>query len=293
MSRRGAIAGLVLVLWLAGVAALAHRQFFRGEAERLAQAALLIAPGGYYYAVMANGEHVGYASSTVDTIANGISVRDVMVADVSTPQGSRRLAARSRVMLSRGMRLRGFLLQLGGSYGPYVVRGAMTGDTLLTLTTTTGSARPTTTQVRVQHPLLMPTVVPIALALEQRPKIGREYAYSIYDPLARAPRDVTLRVRAESLFVLGDSAVLDGATERWREAHQDTVRGWRIEEADGGPLHGWVDEKGRLIQTTLPGRFALHRTPYELAFQNWDLDAKEDTIATTSATAAATAGPRH
>jgi hypothetical protein len=276
VSRRALTAASILVLWLGGIAALTRRELFRGDADRLAQAALLVAPGVEYYAITQHGAHVGWGSSSVDTMPTGLIVRDVLIADArgGRDSGVRRLAARSIVHLTRGMRLTDFAVQLGGAYGPYEVSGTMTGDTLLTLVTRAGGPRADTSRVPVRGPLLLPTTVPIALALTERPKIGRSETYLVFDPVTGKPEPLTVQVRAESLFVLADSARLDGVSGRWVAAHQDTVRGWRLEQQGGGLVSGWIDEKGRTIQATPLGRFDLRRTAYEMAFQNWSLAGK-------------------
>ena len=85
---------------------------------------------------------------------------------------------------------------------------------------------------------------------------------------------------AESLFVVPDSAKLDEARGTWIVAHQDTVRGWRLDPQGSTLVSGWIDARGRAIETRPMGTFTLRRTAYELAFQNWTLDAKRRAAAT-------------
>jgi hypothetical protein len=275
VNRRAAVGTVIAVAWVAGMAALARRELFRGETERMAQAALLIAPGAEYYALTQDSDRIGYASSTIDTSATGIHATEVLVADLPSPAGLRRLAARSLVNLTRGMRLVNFQFELGSSYGPYTVFGRTDGDSVLVLVVTAGAAPPDTTRVPLRGALMLPSTVPLALALEQRPKVGRRYTYAVYDPMSGTVDDATVTVKAESLFVLTDSASLAAAGQRWEPAHQDTVRAWRIEQTGGGLLNGWVDLQGRLVQASPLGQFTVRRTAYEIAFQNWSLDNKE------------------
>ena len=79
---------------------------------------------------------------------------------------------------------------------------------------------------------------------------------------------------AESLFVVPDSAKRDETSGRWIMAHEDTVRGWRLDPQGSTLVSGWIDARGRAIETRPIGTFTLRRTAYELAFQNWTLDAK-------------------
>jgi hypothetical protein len=266
------VAVAVLLLWLAGLGLLARREFFPDEAAELAEAALLIAPGTEYYAVMAGDRHIGFASSSIDTVGTGIRIVDYLVADLRADGATHRAAVRITSDLSRGLRLRGFRFQLGGDAGPMDVRGSMTSDSLLTLVSIVGDARPDTQQIRVTSPLLLPTVVPIAVALRSTPDVGDESQYTMFDPASLTPTPVTVRVVAESLFVVSDSAHFDDASQRWVSAHDDTVRAWRIEQSGTGFIGGWVDAKGRMVTTSQLGTLRLRRTAYEMAYLNWPLE---------------------
>jgi hypothetical protein len=93
----------------------------------------------------------------------------------------------------------------------------------------------------------------------------------MFDPASRTIRNVTMRVEADSLFLLPDSATLDSATHHWVKAHQDSLRGWRI-TSPKAPITAWVDRGGRLIYGSEPGGLTISRTAFELAFENWRLD---------------------
>ncbi|HSU94467.1 MAG TPA: hypothetical protein VLI43_12205 [Gemmatimonadaceae bacterium] len=279
LTRRDSLGGAIIFLWLVGLALLARRELFVAEPEQLLEAALLVVPGTAYYEVMSGDERVGWASASIDTSRSGISVRDVMVID-APDSAAKRFAARARVTLTPGLRLTGFTFELGGDHGPYRVSGKMSEDTVLQLITATGKSRADTARMPVQRAVLWPTTVPLALALADRPKVGRTYRYSIYDPTTGAPEDVQLQVGAESLFVVPDSAKRDETSGRWIMAHEDTVRGWRLDPQGSTLVSGWIDARGRAIETRPIGTFTLRRTAYELAFQNWTLDAKRRTAGT-------------
>lgn len=279
MTRRDSIGAGIIFLWLVGLALLARRELFVGEPEQMTEAALLVVPGSAYYEVMNGDKRVGWASSSIDTSVTGISVRDVLVIDPPDSGASDRLAARVRVNLTPGLRLAGFTFELGGNHGPYRVSGQMSQDTLLELITVAGKARPDTASVTVRRAVFWPTTVPLALALAARPKVGRVYKYPIYDPTTGTPEDIQLTVGAESLFVIPDSAKMDDARHSWIVAHEDTVRGWRLDPQGLTIVSGWIDERGRAIQTTPLGTFTLKRTAYELAFLNWTLEAKQSAAA--------------
>jgi hypothetical protein len=274
MTRRESIGAGIIFLWLVGLALLARRELFVAEPEQLMEAALLVVPGTAYYEVMNGDARVGWASASIDTSATGINVRDVVVIDAPDSAATKRFAARARVSLTPGLRLASFTFELGGDRAPYRVSGKMSQDTLLELITAAGKTRPDTATVSVRRAVFWPTTVPLALALAARPKVGRTYKYSIYDPTTGTPEEIQLAVGAESLFVIADSAKLDAARSTWVVAHADTVRGWRLDPQGSTLVSGWIDERGRAIETRPTGTFTLRRTAYELAFQNWTLDAK-------------------
>jgi hypothetical protein len=222
---------------------------------------------------------VGLASSSIDTSHAGISMRDVLVIDPPDSGARDRLAARSRVTLTPGLRLIAFTYELGGDHTPYRVNGKIGQDTMLRLVTSASKRHPDTASVAVHRAVFWPTTVPLALALAARPVVGRSYKYSIFNPVTGAPEDIQLTVGAESLFVIPDSAKMDEERNMWVVAHEDTVRGWRVDPQGTTLLSGWIDQRGRAIETAPMGTFTLKRTAYELAFLNWTLDAKENAAA--------------
>lgn len=81
MSRRSVAAG-VLLLWVGAIGWLVRREFWRTEGSRLTESTLSLPPGATYYALSLGGQQIGFASSTVDTLADTIRVDDVMVLEV-------------------------------------------------------------------------------------------------------------------------------------------------------------------------------------------------------------------
>ncbi len=266
MSRRAGIATAVLLAWMVGLALLGRRELFRSDDSRLIEAALRVSPGAEYYQVMQGERHVGFASSTLDTLEHGLQLTDYFVADVTADGAVHRASARTTVGLTRSLRLRSFRVDLGASIGPLVVEGTAEGDTALVIVTTAGE-RPDTQRVSLAEPVLFPTVVPIVLALGERPRVGRSYRYPIFDPLTMAPGVMTVHVRAETTFVVADSAEMMGGV--WRPALMDTVRAWRVEQEGGGPVSGWMDDRGRMVEASQFNAFTLRRTAYEIAYRNW------------------------
>jgi len=267
--RRAVAAGAILALWLGGLATLAFRQFDQGESARLERAALLVSPGAEYYGVFDGGRQVGFGSSTIDTSAAWVRITDFVVADLSTGRPRRRVAARTTARLTRGLRLTFFRYELGADAGPYTATGTVFGDTLLSLVVSAGHARPVTQRIRLHGPLFLPTMVPMVIALGDRAKVGEQYTYDVFDPVTGSSGPVTVRVNAESLFVVPDSAMFDTTAGRWVAAHEDTLRAWRLEQLGGGRLTGWIDSRGRMVSAEPLEHLAMHRTAYEMAYLNW------------------------
>jgi hypothetical protein len=260
-------------MWSVGLILLVRREYFRPHLEQLATAAMRVNPGAVYFGVVQNDRQLGFASSTIDTAQTEIVATDYFVADVPVAGKRRRAAVRTRVVLSRGLRLRTFDFSLNAEGPPFRAIGRVDGDTVLVIEVTSGSAPPDTQRVPLTGPILLPTMVPLAIALGERPTVGKEYVLPVFDPVGLSAKDLTLTVRAESVFVLNDSSSFDAATRTWRGTYPDTVRGWHIAAEGAGGFSGWIDEQGRIIGTSQLG-FELRRLPYEQAFGTWRLESE-------------------
>lgn len=276
LGRRGAIGVVILVLWLGGLGLLVRRELFRPHVERLAEAGLRVTPSATYYAVLQRGTQIGFASSTIDTADGGINVQDYLVADLPVGGRLHRATARMNVKLSRALRVNSFTVDVDADLSPIHADGRMTGDSLLVLAIRGAAGTAVDTQrIRLAGPVLLPALVPLAIALGERPRPGATITLPVFDPLRRTAADTKVHVLAESLFVLQDSSVFDAARGRWTGVLPDTVRAWRLATgADGrGGVDGWVDEQGRLVAATQLLGLTLERRPYEVAFENWKADA--------------------
>jgi transglutaminase superfamily protein len=266
------IAAALLAAWIGGMGMLVRREYFRPQIDRLAEAALRVTPSATFYAVMQGNKQVGFASSTVDTSSTMIEQRDYLVADIPVGGKVHRATARTTVTLTRTLRVRSFDVAFDVDQTPTRIRGQVSGDSVVQLVVGT-TASTDTQQLALSGPILLPTLVPLAVALEAKPSIGKSYVLPLFDHVAMAPRDVRIDVRAESLFVVNDSSVFDSTSGRWRGVLPDTVRGWQIVPQSGGGIGGWVDQQGRLLASSQFG-FRLERLPYEVAFENWRLDSE-------------------
>src|SRR4051812_2579785 len=138
----------VLALWLGGLALLARRELFRPHMEKLAEAGLRVGPGATFYAVLQQGQQIGFASSTVDTTDGGITVHDYLVADLPVGGSLHRATARSEVVLTRALRVSTFKLQMDAGLTPIDASGKVVGDSLLILALKSADGAPDTQRVK-------------------------------------------------------------------------------------------------------------------------------------------------
>ena len=289
----------VLVAWAAGLAVFMSRERRNAPAQRLAEAALRVSPGAAYYRVEKDGRQIGFASSTIDTTRGRLAIRDYLTADLPVGGSEHRATATSDVQLSRTLALTDFQLSFEGDGAPIGVSGRLVGDSALQVVVAHDGTAADTQHVRLTGPVVLPTMVPIAIALGEQPEVGRTYTLSSFDPIAMAPKPLSVRVEAESTFVFADSARFDDAQRRWLTAHRDSVRAWRV--ATDGPtaVRAWIDEQGRVVQLQHALGFTLRRTAYEIAFENWRMaggmraravSSNRDILETTAIAASAAIG---
>ena len=270
MSQRGLLAIGIVFAWVIGIAAFTRRELTRSDAERLAESALRVAPGATYFAVLHDGKHVGYASTTVDTLPRHIQVTDYLVADVRAGDSLRRKTTRTRVMLTRALVLKDFLVQQTTDSGPRISRGRILSDSVFEFIarTAVGARVRTLDSVRrvVRTALTATPLLPVVTMLGGQARVGRTAEFTTLDPSSGAIARAQVRLAAESLFVVSDSGAYAGTAAKWRSVHNDSVLAWRL---DGLPGTLWVDALGRVVRHERPDGTTLQRTAYELAFENW------------------------
>ena len=278
MDRRAMVGGAIIAAWVAGLAVLVRREYYRPALERLALAANRVTPGAVFFGVMRGGQQLGFASSTIDTASTSLSIADYLVADAPAGSQGKRTSQRTNVTLSRSLRMTHFDIALESDSAPVTVTGVVDGDTAVRMTITSGAAAPRLQRIMLSGPALLPILVPLAVVLTDKPKVGNRYNLPVLDPTTMRVEDVTIDVRAESLFVLNDSSVFDSTAQRWRGTRPDTVRAWQLVSKSAGPFDGWIDDQGRVVEMTRLG-FMVRRQPYEVAFENWASDPAHRAIA--------------
>lgn len=267
MSRRG-IALAVLGVWAVAVALLVSRSINRDPVEVLAIAALRIQPRSLYYTIERDGAVVGAGSSEIDTLATRIVATDYVEGVLPFADSTIDLRVRARSTFSRAlsfMEIR-ILVEPPRDSITVVIRRAT--DELLRVTGDRAGRVLGTQDIEARDPVFMPQWAALPLMLTREAREGSSMDVRILDPRTRIARETPLRIAAESLFVVVDSAAFDARDRTWVPALRDTVRAWRV-TGEGLPPTFWIDIAGRIVEAEDERGLRLRRTAYEIAFDNW------------------------
>ena len=280
--RRWAIA--ILLAWAATLGWLVRREYFRTSSARMAEAALSVSPGALFYRISLGAQQLGYASITVDTLVDSIRLEDMLVLDVPALGRLNRTEARSAAILDRALRLRGLHSAVDGPSSRFDALAAPNPEGLWSLIVRSSADSLSTTVPA--GPLELPSLWPLRLAFGNALRAGRTTTARLFDQFTLSFRNVTLQVTAESTLVVADSADYDSTTMAWVPVRFDTMRAYRL---DGGPdgLHLWIDAQGRLVRANSSRGYAIERTAFEMAYENF---RRRDTLRVMRASAAPARG---
>jgi len=269
VSRRGVIATSVLAAWVAGLAVLFVRELNPSPAARLADVALRITPITTFYLVEREGRHVGFASIAIDTVPHALQVTEYLVTESDS---GNRLTDQLIVRLSRGLAMREYESTSTRDADTTRIVGRIVDSTLIV---TSPGARSDT--IMVSPPTFAGAIRPMVAVLLDEPRVGSAHALRTIDPASGTTGPRTMRVDAESLFVVVDSAIAD-SSGRWHPVHRDTVRAWRLVADQAPQVDAWVDAQGLIVESRLGNGLRLRRTAFELAFENWRLANPERAV---------------
>ena len=258
MSRRGVVAISVLTAWAAGLALFLARELNPSAAARLAEVALRVVPMTTYYMVQDSGRHVGFASIAIDTVPQALQVTEYLVRE--SLDGTR-VTDQMVVRMSRGLSLRAFEATKTHAADTTRISGRVVDSTLIM----SGAISDTAS---VSLPAFAGAIEASVNILIGEPKVGSGGALRSIDPATGKVSTRTMRVAAESLFVVVDSAVAD-SSGRWFAVHRDTVRAWHLVATEAPAVDVWVDAQGLIVESRLGNGLVLRRTAFELAFENW------------------------
>ena len=266
-ARRIAIGATVVALWAVGLLLMARRNANRSEVEQLADVALRVQPATFYYAVERDGQQIGAISSSIDTTVQALVSEEYFVGEVASrsASGTERTSARWQSTLTRGFRLQRTSIAITRATMPFSIRAAVAEDTTLVVAVSQAGSDKPPVNLSVIPPVFTPALATVAFMLGGPHEIGRTQTMSVFDPTTRTVLRPELRIHAESLFTVVDSAAV-GPGGGWIVAHRDTVRAWRIE---GGPagLSAWVDAEGRVVAARMGNGWSVMRTAFEIAYR--------------------------
>lgn len=259
----------LLVIWVGTLGWLAKRELFRPHSEILAEAALRVPPGANYYRLELGGTQIGFATSTVDTLADTVRVFDQMLLQIPAMGSVQRVEAHTEANLTRTLRLRDFTATLQSAQTEFGVRGRVSGDTVLHVDIESEGSRQSST-VRLDEPIVLPALLPLNLAFGGELSVGRRYTVRMFDPLQMSARDLEVAVVAESTFIVPDSATYVDDDVMWIPARWDTLHAWKVRQDAGGmTVDAWIDDLGQIVKATTPVGFTMERTAFEIAFENF------------------------
>jgi len=266
MSKRGWLSVAILAAWAATLGFHVKRLYFRPGRELLAEAAQTIPPGTAYYAVFQGDRQIGWAQTDVDTLpdASGFLLEDRLVLRESLIPGLDPMQVTVEARLGPTFNLRSFHLAAEGVPGIRQVQGEVRGDSLLDLRVgDPGELR--TRKIALDEPIVVAAAWPLRFAAAQEVEAGSQFELQIYDPLTGAHRPMRMTVLEQRMRTFPDSVTAEDG--RWVTAREDTVLAWRVEhDVSGIKLEAWVDEDGRLLETSEVGGLRLVRTAFEFAY---------------------------
>jgi hypothetical protein len=263
-SRRALVAIGVLLLWLVGLGFLARRELFRPRLERLAEAGLRIDQYTSFFALRDDDDDlVGYASSIVDTTSSEITITEQAIRELTV---RRRASKSAKTHLTRTFKLKDFEWRINTGTVDMRSSGRVDADSLI-YSVQTNDKPPTTGSIKLDGPVLVPSLVPFAVALMDNPVVGRKYTLPVFDPSQQAVVQVKTEILKDTTFVIADSAVLDSTSRMWKPIREIELKAWLIASSPGG-FNGWIDETGHIVRTAELNAEVL-RSTIEEAFENW------------------------
>ena len=270
LTRRN-IGRLVLLTWAVMLAWLARREFAKGGSAGVAERTRQLEPGAEYFAVLAAGRQIGMVSLVVDTVPEGVRLREQDVLDLPVGDTTRQLARGTQYFITRALRLRSHTRTDFGIGPPERLEAVLGADSILELSGLEGSDQRTgRARLRVDPEAILPAMLPFRAAFGRHLHVGESFTVPLIEVGTGTTRQLDVRVAAESMFVVPDSAVWDSTGSHWVAATSDTIRAWRLDhDATGTPTHSWIDAGGMLVRQESAGGVTLQRSAFELVLNNY------------------------
>lgn len=261
---RKTIGVAIVLMWAGGFAWMMERNYGGDVNRRLTEAAIRIQPASFYYTLSLRGRKIGAASSVLDTLVAAFVSEDYYTGRFPDGDSLIDVSARLRTRLSRGFRATDISMIVSRGGKTSKLSGFVQNDSTLVVVDGRSADSATPHLSALNAPMIPPGLIGVALLVGDRPKVGRSQHFVVFNPMTAKPERREIRVAAESLFTVVDSAGRSPAGD-WIAAHSDTVRAWRLDGETSG-LSAWVDNEGRVVEASAPNGLLLRRTAFELAF---------------------------
>lgn len=252
---------------MAGLGALGRREWLKPLTARLAEAALRVQPSADYFVIERGGRIVGGGAHEIDTTGFTIITRDRLFGQL-VEGDTENVILRARSIYTPRLAFHGLKVEVELGPDSLALSAERGRDSLLLVRLDGLPTRSAPESIAAADPIFLPTTAGMPLALLSRLKVGKNTDVRIFDPWLQRARYLQLRVTAESLFVVTDSAAFDPLRARWAPARSDTVRAWLV-VTDSSAVKAWLDVAGRPVQISDGRGTIARRTAYEIAYENW------------------------
>jgi hypothetical protein len=259
------LALLVLAAWAGSLGWLLHRRLTNPPGAVGSLTARRLGPGAAYYAFELEGNPIGSAGLTVDTLTSGFSILFVVGLDgLGNSAGTSRLAARSEARLGRTFRLLTSRTNVNHGERSHTEEVVVGADSMATLRIAALGQR--AQRVGSVSAPDATTVVSLAFrfATTERVQLGTSFETMVFDPLSEGTSRYTAEVIGDTTWVLTDSATVDTLAGEWTGVPTDTIDAWRLEVRSPTPFAMWVTNQGWPIQWEYPFGVRLTRRAFEL-----------------------------
>jgi len=265
------VATAILIGWVVSLFWMVQRSYFPSKVPESTD--WPVPPGAAYFAIKLGDTQVGFSSTNVDTLPEGIGVQQITRIDLPRRAGTRgpvrRLVTRTEALLTRSLRLRSWHTALLDGEDQATMEGRVEGDTAMIVVNRWASGVDTL-RTQLSQPILLPVAVPFAVVQRRPLHAGQSLRVVVLDPVGLELAQVETRLTAESLFTIPDSAVYDSAQRQWIPARSDPVRAWRMETLEHGlPVSRWIDGQGLIVRTATPLGLDFERSAFEVVTLNY------------------------
>jgi transglutaminase-like putative cysteine protease len=256
-----------VLAWVGALGWLVLREYRPApDGESATSPAVRLPPTATFYALSAGRDQVGFRSITTDTLPNGIRVTSRFDVDVPLPLVPRRLLTTIEALYDQRLRLVGFTATVSGEAGQQSLVATVEADSVLSVVVTgRGQSKADTLARKIPAGLLLPDAVSIGLASSDGLKLGAVTTVPVLDPVELTVSEWDVRISAESVFVVADSALIDSVSGGWVPSGLDTIRTVRADWMEYGmPVRAWIDRRGAVITRETPLGLTERRGPYEI-----------------------------